>query len=415
MSGQPQSQFPSLSAVVQDLETKLVAPGKKYDLAPIYYQLCQDAAVILAVRHLALGAIANRLNLYSNPSAASILVDEVSGRVHGTDPDRLLMSIQHLKAHYPSIYRLNTLSFDRFTASAEEFIDRHIAQGIAPVSPEPSSPQSNFVQPLAMVNNIVPAARINKTILIGGAIMAGAIVAGTFFTIGRHHTLPTSPVVVSPISNSPLASIPSTVGTVPLPSVSIRTGYIPAPVSTPLSRRATDGKSTAPISVAAIPSVLSSSPIAVRSTPQPSSSGGRSSSIPAVPAIKISSKPSSSMATGSTREQIRPQSSTNSFISQYYGKLKRGQHQSAWLDLAPRFQNNRQANPGGYKGQYSKWWSSRGQHTQLDRVETVKATATRAIVRVHCRFSGEAYVAEYHLAFDKASRSWKIDKIKKLS
>jgi hypothetical protein len=410
MSGQPQSQFPSLSAVVQDLETKLVAPGKKYDLAPIYHQLRQDAAVILAVRHLALGAIANRLNLYSNPSAASILVDEVSGRVHGTDPDRLLMSIQHLKAHYPSIYRLNTLSFDRFTASAEEFIDRHVAQGtppIAPVSPEQSSPPSNFVQPLAMVNNIVPAARINKTIMIGGAIVAGAIMAGTFFTIGRHHTPPTATVVVSPISNSPLALIPSTVGTVPLPSVSIRTGY----TSTPLSPRATDGKSTAPISVAAIPSVLSSS----RSTPQPSSAGGRRSSLPAIPAIKISSKPSSSMAINSTREQIRPQSSTNSFISQYYGKLKRGQHQSAWLDLAPSFQNNRQANPGGYRGQYSKWWGSRGQHTQLDRVETVKATAARAIVRVHCRFSGEAYVAEYHLAFDKASRSWKIDKIKKLS
>jgi hypothetical protein len=107
--------------------------------------------------------------------------------------------------------------------------------------------------------------------------------------------------------------------------------------------------------------------------------------------------------------------STTGFINDYYSKLKNGQAQSAWGDLTSSWQGNRQANPGGYSGEYAKWWGGLGRSTQVGKIEAVKTTAEAAVVQAHCRYGGKSYITEYYLAFDQASQSWKIDRIRKLS
>jgi hypothetical protein len=434
MSGQPQNQFFPQSAVVKDLETKLVAPGKSYDLAPVYQQLCRDPVVVLAVRYLALGAIANKLNLYSSQhsqivvstNAASTLANEISGQIHATDSTRVLASVQHLKAHYPSIYRLNTLLFDRAAANAVECVDFIPVQdktGETVPAIQPSSvfaskpsvadryttPTQNFARSQATVSKYAPSPK-NNTIVVGACLIASAILAGTFFTLDRSNISQNSTVLGRP-SSAPAASASSSslpiTSTTFVPSSSLPISpslYSPTPVSTP---------AVSPRSVVPIPITASQPASRDKVTAQPNSSDGQNP-VNSIPRINISSKPSSSAVDNSSQNSLqRP--SANTFIRQYYEKLKSGQHQSAWLDLAPSFQHNRQANPGGYSGEYSQWWGGLGKRTQIGKVETMRRTDEQAIVRVHCQFSGESYIAEYYLAFDNSSQSWKISQIKKLS
>jgi hypothetical protein len=434
MSGQPQNQFFPQSAVVKDLETKLVAPGKSYDLAPVYQQLCRDPVVVLAVRYLALGAIANKLNLYSSQhsqivivtNAASALANEISGQIRATDSTRVLASVRHLKAHYPSIYRLNTLLFDRAAANAVgsvDFIPTQDKTGETVPAIQPSlvfaskpsvadkytTPTQNFARSQATVSKYAPSPK-NNTIVVGACLIASAVLAGTFFTLDRSNISQNSTVLGSPRS-APAASASSSslpiASTTSVPSSSLPISpslYSPTPVSTP---------AVSPRSVVPIPITASQPASRNEAIAQPNSSDGRNP-VNSIPRINISSQPSPSAVDNSSRNSLqRP--SANTFIRQYYEKLKSGQHQSAWLDLAPSFQHNRQANPGGYSGEYSQWWGGLGKRTQVGKVETMRRTDEQATVRVHCQFSGESYVAEYYLAFDNSSQSWKISQIKKLS
>ena len=102
------------------------------------------------------------------------------------------------------------------------------------------------------------------------------------------------------------------------------------------------------------------------------------------------------------------------FISDYYSKIKGGQTQSSWGDFSSSYQNDSQANPGGYGGDYVKWWGGLGQNTQVGRIETINATTDNATVHAHCRFRGKSYIVQYHLTFDDSSQSWKINRIAKL-
>jgi outer membrane murein-binding lipoprotein Lpp len=436
MSGQPQNQFFPRSAVVKELETRLEDSSKIYDLAPVYQQLCHDPVVVLAVRYLALGAISNKLNLYSSQhsqivsitDAASTLANEISDQIHATDSTRFLASVQHLKAHYPSIYRLNTLLFDRAAANAVECVDLTPIQdssGEAVPAIQPSSvfavkpsiaekytiPNQDFARSQATVSKYAPSPK-NNTIVIGACLLASALLAGTFFTLDRSNTSQDSTALGSPRSSpsasASSASLPITSTTsvssssLPIPTVSVPiyspsispSLYSPTPVSTP----AVSARSVAPIPITANQSVPRN-----KAASRPNSSDGRNLV-----------DPTPSTANNSSQNSLqRP--SANTFIRQYYEKLKSGQHQSAWLDLAPSFQHNRQANPGGYSGEYSQWWGGLGKRTQVGKIETMKRTDDQAIVRVHCQYRGEPYIAEYYLAFDNPSQSWKISQIKKLS
>jgi serine/threonine protein kinase, bacterial len=106
---------------------------------------------------------------------------------------------------------------------------------------------------------------------------------------------------------------------------------------------------------------------------------------------------------------------SDSFIQSYYDKLQSAQCQSAWQDLSGEFQGNRSANPGGYEGEYLKWWSSFGKQTKVKKVGTVKTAPDRATVRAHCQFNGKSYIAHCYLKFNISSGAWKIYGIDKLS
>lgn len=105
---------------------------------------------------------------------------------------------------------------------------------------------------------------------------------------------------------------------------------------------------------------------------------------------------------------------TDRFISNYYSKIKSGQTVSSWGDFSSDYQNNSRANPGGYSGDYLKWWGGLGRNTEVGRIETIDANADRATVHAHCRFRGKSYIVQYHLAFDDSSQSWKIIRVSKL-
>ena len=106
--------------------------------------------------------------------------------------------------------------------------------------------------------------------------------------------------------------------------------------------------------------------------------------------------------------------STDSFINEYYSKIKSGQTSSAWNDISSDYQNNSIANPGGYGGEYVKWWGGLGRNTQVSRIETVNADENSATVHARCRFQGNSYTVRYHLIFDNSNQSWKINKIDRL-
>jgi|GEM_PF-3414829 len=105
---------------------------------------------------------------------------------------------------------------------------------------------------------------------------------------------------------------------------------------------------------------------------------------------------------------------TDRFISDYYSKIKSGQTVSSWGDFTSDYQNNSRANPGGYSGDYLKWWGGLGRNTEVGRIETIDANADRAIVQAHCRFRRKSYIVRYYLIFDESSQSWKINRIDKI-
>jgi hypothetical protein len=124
MGGQSQNNSFPESMVVQDLEGKIAALRKDCELALSYRQLYRDPAVVLALRYLALSVIASKLNLYADHRSASILIDEISGKMNSTDPRQLLASIRYLKLRHSDIYQLNPLWFDRAASSATDCIQR---------------------------------------------------------------------------------------------------------------------------------------------------------------------------------------------------------------------------------------------------------------------------------------------------
>jgi hypothetical protein len=124
MGGQSHNNSFPESVVVQDLEGKIAALRKDCEMALSYRQLYRDPAVVLALRYLALSVIANKLNLYADHRSASMLIDEISGKMNSTDPRQLLASIRYLKLRHSAVYQLNPLWFDRAASSATDCIQR---------------------------------------------------------------------------------------------------------------------------------------------------------------------------------------------------------------------------------------------------------------------------------------------------
>jgi hypothetical protein len=430
MSGQSQHQFfprsrrtgTPVSAVVQELEDRLAAPGKNPEVAATYQQLCRDPEVVLAARYLALSAIANKLNLYSERGSASGLVQEISEHMNVVDPNKLLASLQHLKSYYPSLYRMNTLAFDTAANTAVDCIHRAepqnqavaaaLRQDFAPPAVTAwgqSPPIMDFAQPLVTVNNHPPApASNNRAIIIGGSIVASSILAGTFFSVGRSSQTPqTATAVVSPSampspSNMPTVMATGTSPSVPLANPSVTKIVVPSYSASPVQSPRLSGNAHRPANAQSSPASVVPMPIPTPAAGRAAQNSSSANTLKVVPPIQ---SPSSSTN--------RP--SSTGFIQDYYSKLKNGQSQSAWQNLSPSLQSDRRANPGGYSGEYAKWWGGLGRRTQVGKIETVKKTAEDAVVQAHCRYGGQSYIAEYYLAFDRASQSWKIARIKKLS
>jgi hypothetical protein len=438
MSSQSQSQFFPRSAVVQELEDRLAAPGKHPEIAPTYQQLCRDPAVVLAARYLALSAIANKLNLYSASSTAGSLIQEISDHMNAVDPNKLLASIQHLKQYYPSLYRMNTLAFDTASNTAVDCIHRvapqatvaaaPISNAQADVAPPPvkdweqALPPMDFVPPLVTATKYPVTHPDRRPVILGGSLVASSVIAGTLFLLSRNNlpqsTQPTtaivspsalpSPTLQATMANSPLA-LPSVTPTV-FPS------YSASPVQTPSLPSTAQGQSlpqSSPASVIPIP-IPTRTTKAVSASPT-NNTGNSAQQTPSDRATTNSTDRLESVPPIAASNMAANRPSTTGFISRYYAKLKNGQSQNAWQDLAPSLQNDRQANPGGYGGEYAQWWKGLGQRTQVGKVETVQATAETAVVQAHCRHGQESYIAEYYLIFDQTSQSWKINRIKKLS
>jgi serine/threonine protein kinase, bacterial len=226
----------------------------------------------------------------------------------------------------------------------------------------------------------------NKAILISAAIVASAIVLSSILILTRDNVQQPSSVVNKP---SPAATpIDADPITATLPSTS------PEPVVTP---------SNLPIP-SVVPSIESKPYTAPASKPLP------------LPSPIVSVRPIPSVKKTDAPAQVNIQRpATDSFIQSYYGKLQSAQYQSAWQDLSGDFQGNRSANPGGYEGEYLKWWSSFGKQTKVKKIQTMKITPDLATVRAHCQFNGKLYIAQYYLKFDTSSGAWKIYGIDKLS
>ena len=227
----------------------------------------------------------------------------------------------------------------------------------------------------------------NKAILISAAIVAGAIVLSSILILTRDPAPKSSSVVskpspsATPIDVTPITTLPSTT-----PEPVVIPSNLPVP-SVPSVIPSIDSKPYSP------PTIQQPSPM-----PRPI--------ISPLPPVKKNDAP--------TPVNIqRP--ATDSFIQGYYQKLQNAQYQSAWQDLSGDFQGNRSANPGGYQGEYLKWWSSFGKQTKVKKVETMKIAPDKATVRAHCQFNGKSYIAQYYLKFDLASGAWKIYGIDKLS
>jgi serine/threonine protein kinase, bacterial len=226
----------------------------------------------------------------------------------------------------------------------------------------------------------------NKAILISAAIVASAIVLSSILILTRDNVPQSSSVVSKPSpAATPLDAAPATLpSTSPEPSVTPSNLPIP-PVVPPI-----ENKPYSP-------------PPAPVNKPQP---------LP-IPIAPVSPLPPVKKTDSPPANVQRP--ATDSFIQGYYSKLQNAQYQSAWQDLSGEFQGNRSANPGGYQGEYLKWWSSFGKQTKVRKVETMKITPDKATVRAHCQFNGKSYIAQYYLKFDPASGAWKIYGIDKLS
>jgi hypothetical protein len=431
MSSQSQSRFFPRSAVVQELEERLTTPGKNPQVAANYQQLCRDPAVVLAVRYLALSAISNKLNLYSERGTANSLIQEISGHVNAVDPHKLLASIQHIQGYYPSLYRMNTLAFDTAANTAVDCIHRVAPQHPAVAAPvtdfaqppatawSKSPPSMDFTQPLVTVNNPAPMANDSKAIVLGGTMVATAILAGTFLLMSRSSGPSTTTAVASP-TNTPTTIASGTIPSSPLATPSVTQTVLPSYSANSVQPPRLAGNSLAQSNDQTPKTVVIPLPI-------PTSTNDATNATAITNGNSTTNRTGDRANNGSPRTlNTAPSANTNistaanrpstiGFINNYYSKLKNGQPQSAWQDLTPSLQGDRQANPGGYDGEYAKWWSGPGRRTQIGKIETVKTTANAAVVQAHCRYDGKSYITEYYLAFDQASQSWKIDRIKKVS
>jgi serine/threonine protein kinase, bacterial len=224
----------------------------------------------------------------------------------------------------------------------------------------------------------------NKAILISAAIVAGAIVLSSILILTRDNVPQRSSVAIEPSPSAiPLDIPPPTPLANPEPVVPIS-----QPSASPISKPVQSLPPPAPPTL---------------NKPQPQI---QPQNIPVSPLPTV-------QRTAAPVSIQRPAS--DSFIQSYYGKLQSAQYQSAWQDLSGEFQGNRSANPGGYAGEYLKWWSSFGKQTKVKKVETVKTAPDKATVRAHCQFNGKSYIAQYYLKFETSSGAWKIYGIDKLS
>jgi serine/threonine protein kinase, bacterial len=224
----------------------------------------------------------------------------------------------------------------------------------------------------------------NKAILISAAIVAGAIVLSSILILTRDNVPQRSSVAIEPSPSAiPLDIPPPTPLANPEPVVPIS-----QPSASPISKPVQSLPPPAP------PTLNKPQPIQIQPQNIP---------VSPLPTVQRTAAPSIQ----------RPAS--DSFIQSYYGKLQSAQYQSAWQDLSGEFQGNRSANPGGYAGEYLKWWSSFGKQTKVKKVETVKTAPDKATVRAHCQFNGKSYIAQYYLKFETSSGAWKIYGIDKLS
>jgi hypothetical protein len=226
----------------------------------------------------------------------------------------------------------------------------------------------------------------NKAILISAAIVAGAIVLSSILILTR--------------DNAPQ---PSSVASKPSPSA---TPLDPAPLPTPIASPSTNPEPVVPIN----PPTASPVNQPIQSLPPVAPSVINKPQPQPIPSNPVRPLPSVQKTTAPMNH-----SASDSFIQSYYQKLHSAQYLSAWQDLSGEFQANRSANPGGYEGEYVKWWSSFGKNTKVKKIETVKVAADKATVRAHCQFQGKSYIAQYYLRFDTSSGTWKIYGIDKLS
>lgn len=431
MSSQSQSQFFPRSAVVRELEERLMAPGKHPEVASTYQQLCRDPAVVLAARYLALSAIANKLNLYSAQSNASHLIQEISDHMNAVDPHKLFSSLQHLRQYYPSLYRMNTLAFDTASNTAVDCMHRVSPRtpAVSGFAPPPVKEWEQALPPMDFAPSLAPPSLVTvhrplaappdrRPILLGGSLVATSIVAGSFFLLGRNLPQPTppttaiaSPTVLPSPSVAPAPPALPTVTPTVFPSYSASAGQPPSAIQNqsqpasviplPVPTRNTKATRSTPSATAGNPAPLNPN------NPPTDPGSKRLKAVPLPTTTAASSSPDSNGVAN------RP--STTGFINRYYAKLKNGQSEQAWQDLTSTLQSNPKANPGGYRGDYAQWWAGLGQRTQVGKVETVRATAETAVVQAHCRYGQASYIAEYYLIFDQTSQAWKINRIKKLS
>jgi serine/threonine protein kinase, bacterial len=227
----------------------------------------------------------------------------------------------------------------------------------------------------------------NKAILISAAIIAGAIALSSILILTRDQVREPSSVTSNP---SPSAIPLDTPLTTPIASTPPSTNPEPVtPIAPPIASPVSKPIQSFPPSVP--PTVNQPQPIQRPNLP-----------VSPLPTVQKSTAPVN-------------QPAADSFIQSYYNKLQTAQYQSAWQDLSGDFQGNRSANPGGYGGEYLKWWSSFGKQTKVKKIETVKTAPDKATVRAHCQFNGKSYIAQYYLKLDTASGAWKIYGIDKLS
>jgi hypothetical protein len=352
-----------------------------------YENLVKDSNVPTGIRYLALHCIADKNGFYNDPRDKSQAIGTVSQEMGGLVPGDVVGAIQYLKIQYPFIYHLNEPFFDRYEAHAIGFItrlpveqqDKTVAQSRdtqlkpIPINPErlPTPPLSQPVAPNAIPTPLPDEAdRYEPTM---------------------------SKVFNDPLPTAIPASVPTQKQNNSNKGAFIIGGGI---VLAALIFKMLPSQQNAQQSQQPTQIDRNNNPVNI--SPSTSSQQPESTPIMSPPTVK----PPTPVAVS------RP--STDNFISEYYSKIKSGQTSSAWNDLSSDYQNNSQANPGGYGGEYVKWWGGLGRNTQVSRIETVNVNPDSATVHARCRFQGNSYTVRYHLVFDNSSQSWKINKIDKL-